>query len=253
VDPRGVQTARNWAARAIQLDPELPEPYCALGHIAMMQAKWAQAEDALRRALELSPGSALAHELYAIYLMGRGRVADSLEEIETACQLDPLSLLAHRNRGNLLFHARLYDAALEALREARELDPNFSWTWSTEARVHLQKGNCAEALATSEKAVALLGRVHFSRPMAIVRCRSVKEGRAAVAEFERARPQKGASVQVAMLYATLGYRERALQELEGAIGEPTDWLGYLKMSPELDSLRSEPRFKRVLAKVGLDE
>jgi TolB-like protein/tetratricopeptide (TPR) repeat protein len=251
-DLKEVQTARSWAAKSIQLDPDRPEPYCALGHIAMIQTRWTEAEGALRKALELAPGSAFAHELHAIYLMTRGRVAESLEEIEIACQLDPLSLITHRNRGNLLFHARRYEDALEALREARQLDPNFPWTWATEARVHLQMGHCEEALAASERAVALLGQDHFSRPLAIVRCRPEREGRAATAEFARTRGHEGASVFVTSLYAALGERDRALQELEKAVTVPTTWLGYLKADPELDSLRSDPRFTKVLAKVGMN-
>lgn len=248
-----LQTARRLASRAIELDPGISDAYCAIAHVAMLELKWTEAHDALQTALKLSSNNALAHELQALYLMTRGRKAESLEEIEKACELNPLSLLAHWNRGNMLFHARQYDAALKALDEARELDPNVSWIYSTAARVHLQKGNCSEALSTSEKAVVLLGRLHFSRTLTILRCGSVEEKRAAVAEFKRLRNKQRPSVHLAMVHAFVGEREQALDELERAASDRTDFAGYIKVAPEFDGIRSEPRFKTVLSKMGLEE
>jgi tetratricopeptide (TPR) repeat protein len=185
--------------------------------------------------------------------MSQRRVAESLKEIEIACELEPLALLAHWNRAMMNYFARRYDDARKALVQAQELGPDFGLNYAMAARLHLQKRNCAEALAASEKQRSILGHARFVQPLVIVRCRSAEEGLAAVAEFERVGQPRGPSMGLAMVYAVLGDRERALDTLEKAASNPNDWMAYINVIPELDNLRSEPRFVSLVKKMGLEK
>jgi hypothetical protein len=77
----------------------------------------------------------------------------------------------------------------------------------------------------------------------------------AIVDTLRSHYKKGQSDEpydLAVVYTGLGEKERALDWLDTAYVEHSTWIPLVKVSPELDSLRSEPRFKAFLAKLALD-
>jgi adenylate cyclase len=124
--PRAMQAA----TRALELDEALAE-----AHTSLAEAKvdydwdWPGAEKEFKRAIELKPSYATAHEWYADYfLIAMGRQDEAIAEINRAQALDPLSLIINEDVGAVLYFARRYDQAIEQLRKTLELEPEFAAT-----------------------------------------------------------------------------------------------------------------------------
>src|SRR5205085_8343018 len=85
--------AQAAAARALQLDERLPEAHASMAFVTFgYEWDFAKADREFKRALELSPGYAMAHQWYAVYLAAMRRMDEAIAEIRRAEQLDPLSL-----------------------------------------------------------------------------------------------------------------------------------------------------------------
>jgi len=139
--------AREAAARALQLDDHLPEAHVALALILEnYDWDWSSAEKEYRRAIELNPNYATAHQWYAEFLTWRGRFDEALRESESARRLDPLSLIIATDRGSIFYFSRQYDRAIEQFQSVREMDPAFGRAHLI-ADAYVQQGRFAEALA----------------------------------------------------------------------------------------------------------
>jgi len=57
--------------------------------------------------------------------------------------------------------------------------------------------------------------------------------------------------EVALVYAGLGEKDEAFAWLEKSLEAHDKGLAYLKIDPCLDPLRSDPRFDRLVRRVGL--
>ena len=119
--------ARTAALRALELDKTLPEAHIALALIVEnYDWDWNAAEKQYRRAIELNPNYATAHQWYAEYLTWRGRFDEALRESEMARQLDPLSLIIAADQGEIFYYSRQHGRAIERFRAVLEMDDNFS-------------------------------------------------------------------------------------------------------------------------------
>ena len=116
--------ARAAALKALQLDDTLAEAHSSLALIAEnYDYDWQTAEKEFKRAIQLDPGYATAHQWYAEYLSWMGRFEEALVESEKARQLDPLSMIIAADHANILYYARQYDRALAQSRAVLDMDP----------------------------------------------------------------------------------------------------------------------------------
>jgi Tfp pilus assembly protein PilF len=116
--------AREAAMKALELDDALGEAHNALANVkAVYDWDWPGAEREYKRAIELNPGYATAHEWYGGLLSELGRHEEALAEIKRAQQLDPLSLIINTVSGWVLMQAGQDDLAIEQLRKTLEMDP----------------------------------------------------------------------------------------------------------------------------------
>ena len=130
------------ARKALELDPDLVEAHVELGTAHLFyDFDWPAAEREFRRAMELNPNYASAHEYYAWYLIDMGRSAESLAEIRKAEQLDPLSAEIVYLAGWFLHYSGRYADAVTETDKCLELDPNM-WT------AYLIQGQAYEQLAS---------------------------------------------------------------------------------------------------------
>jgi serine/threonine protein kinase/tetratricopeptide (TPR) repeat protein len=243
------------ALRALALDSTLGQAHAALGLVrANSEWDWRSAEREYRHAIALAPSYPTAHQWYAEYLNTIGLNTEALAEVERALALDPLSRQIGVVKGRLLLASRRYDEAIAQLRKTLELDPYFARGHFWLGQAYLAKGSRTEALTELEKAerqgqraegllaytYALLGQ--RERAHALVRDLTAR------AEREYASPYL-----IAVAYIGLGERNHALRWLELATDMrdpatgPANWLN----DPLLDPLRSDPRFNRLLTRMGL--
>jgi TolB-like protein/DNA-binding winged helix-turn-helix (wHTH) protein/Flp pilus assembly protein TadD len=247
--------AREAAVRALQIDDNLPEAHVALALILEnYDWDWNTAEKEYRRAIELNPNYATAHQWYAEFLMWQGRFDEALRESENARRLDPLSLIIATDRGAIFYCSRQYDRAIEQFHSVREMDPTF-------ARVHLvvdayvQQGRFAEALADLDEWRRIYGDgIHITSRLVYLygRMGQKDKARAELRKLEAInRRQPVDPVPMVLAYVGVGDNNAALSWLEKAYAERSNLLTALKVEPAYDPLRDDPRFQELLRRVGL--
>ncbi len=240
--------ARDAALKALTLDDGLAEAHTALGFILFFyDYDFVGSEREFKRALELNPNFANAHQRYSQLLTYRGRHEESLAEMRRALEIDPLSLIANRGYGDRLLDARRYDEAVAQLRKTLELDRNFSLAYSSLALVHQAQGDHAESVEAICKAYELTGRQEYA---ALARESFAKRGwQGYLRTMMERRPDLRAYTR-ATFHAALGEKDKAFAGLNKAYENRESFLVRLKVDPRLDPLRSDPRFQDLLRRVG---
>ncbi|PYP56819.1 MAG: hypothetical protein DMD40_09705 [Gemmatimonadetes bacterium] len=258
VPPRVVYArAKAAALRALALDGTLAEAHTSLGFMALFYDwDWAAAGREFDRALALDPGYPDAHLFHGWYFVATNRMDDAIREVQNAVTLDPFSSVNNARLASMLFLARRYDAALVQSRRVLELDSLFQGpaTRAELARAYLWLGRCAESLAELEgkpvfSTIAWGGFLGY----AYAKCGRRAQ---ALAELDRlgAVAREGRYVShyaLAMIHVGLGDNERALAELDSAYVERPWTMFTLRVDPTFDGLRADPRFERLLKRVGL--
>jgi TolB-like protein/Tfp pilus assembly protein PilF len=239
------------ANKALELDATLCDPHVSLGAFqALYRWNFAESEREFRRAIELNPGKPYAHTYYGLLcLTPLGRLDEALQEARRARELDPLSRETSSTVGLIHYYRREYDQAIAALRQTLELDPSFGEAYPELASAYLAKGRFPEALAAIQKLQAL-GEVGRSKClMAYMDALAGKSGEARrlLAEIDSPPSQ----LAVAAIHLALGDREPAFRALGKAIQEHDNHLIWLNVTPQLDSLRGDPRFAAILRQVNL--
>lgn len=240
--------ARAAALRALEIDESLPEAHTALALVVQnYDWDWQKAGNEYRRAIELNPNYATAHQWYAEHLALQGRFDEALSESERARQLDPLSLIITTDKGAILYYSRQYDQAIEQFRAVLDMDPDFP-------RAHMivfayaQKGMFADALAHVEK-----GPWRWSTLAYVYgRSRQQLEARNALEKLEQLN-QRQQMDPAAFLraYIGMGSKDEAFAYLEKVYAQHSNALVTLKVDPVYDPLRNDPRFQDLLHRVGL--
>jgi eukaryotic-like serine/threonine-protein kinase len=250
--------AKEAALKALALDDKLAEAHASLGQItAYYDYDFATAERQYRRAIELNPNYATAHQWLAENLAATKRVDEAQVEIRRALELDPLSVIMNRIYADILMDARKFDEAIQQYHRALELDPNFPTARYFLGRAYEAKGMYDQAVEEYSK-TALLGR---NSPEAVQKMREVyaKSGWKAYLEasldnlMSQPRARSIPPFVVATMYARLGRKEEAIAWLEKGYEERDFRMTLISVSFEFDSIRSDPRFKELVRRLGLPE
>jgi tetratricopeptide (TPR) repeat protein len=247
--------ARAAALKALELDPRLAEAHAALGLVqTFWEWDWAAADQSFQRALALNAGNAEIHQYYSQHLSAAGRRDEALAQAQRALALDPLSPRLSGQYARVLYLARRYDDAIAQHRKTLALDPNDYWAWFFTGIAYENKGLHREAIDAIAKSQEIQGFRPLADALREGYRRSGYQGalEAWVANWEEGARQ-GRQVQwvsVAMLYARLGDKEKALDALDKAYEERSRALAYIAVEPQLDPLRSEPRFVALLRRIA---
>jgi len=248
--------AKAAALRAIELDPELADPHAALGWVRTHHDwDWEGAERDFQVALQLDPRRATTRHWYSFLLSILGRPEEAVEQARRAWELDPLSLIVNANVAQPPFYARQFDVAASTARRLVELEPSFAVAHSWIGLALAGGGRWAEALPALRAFLELFGPT--SRGVAWVGLALGSLGDTAgatraLAELEElAARQPVPGYHFALVQIGLRQFEAALTSLERSGDERCDALAYLAVDPLLDPLRGEPRFDRLLDRVGL--
>jgi TolB-like protein/DNA-binding SARP family transcriptional activator/Flp pilus assembly protein TadD len=251
--PRAEAAAR----KAVELDPALGTPHNVLGYVQLYY-RWnlARAEEEFRRAIELAPTDPLAHQWYANMLTIDGRFPEAVREIRRSLEADPLRVIAVAVEGWIQYYAREYPAALEALGRALERNPDHGATHLWRAWTLEEMDSLPAALDAHRRAVAASdsGAVFVAALGRALALAGDRPGAEALLRRLEARGASGGYVpayEIAKLHEALGRRDRALEWLDRAYRERSHSMAFLKIDPQLDGLRSDPRFVDLVERVGL--
>lgn len=248
--------AKAAAQKALQLDDGLAEAHASFAYINMVyEWNWASAEKEFKRAIEINPNYAGAHEWYAEFLAARGRESEALSEMKRARDADPLLVLMHAAVAEALYYSRRYDDVISQCQQTLELDPDYPIAHFHLGRAYMAKNMYPQAIAEYQKAQATLGETP-AIVMAIGYANAKSGNRAAARKaLEELQAQSKRRYVPALyfgaIYIGLGDTDAGMSWLEKAYQEHSDYLIYLNVDPMADLLRSNPRFQAVLRKIGI--
>lgn len=250
--------AKEAALRAVEIDDQLAEAHSSLGLVNVYyDLDWSGAETAYRKALKLNPQLVSAHQRYGSYLTFMGRFEESIRRYESALQLDPFSLQINMNLATTYFLRGEYDRAARHLLKTGELEPNYMPIHFVLGCSYIQQGRLDDAIAEFKCILELDDEAYLA--MGFMGNAYALNNQRAEAEAlrnkldETARKKYVSPYSILVIELALGNRDRVFEMLEHLCDERNEWMVWLKVSPELRSLRSEPRFKNLLNRIGFPD
>ena len=254
VPPReSMPVARAAAGKALALDPSLAEPHAALGVINHeYDWRWGDAETEFRKAIELNPNYATAHQWYGMFLVYRGRFDEGLREVRMAEDLDPLSMVIKADICQALFLAGRFDEAIHQSKTVIDLFPNFWFPYLWLGLSYEQKTMLPKAIESVELAVNLGGHSGALGTLAYLYARAGRRDEALklLAQIERASAENYVSpFTFFLVHAALGDMDRGFQYLDRAFDERSSLMTVLQVMPTAPELRSEPRLRAIIGKM----
>jgi DNA-binding winged helix-turn-helix (wHTH) protein/TolB-like protein/tetratricopeptide (TPR) repeat protein len=252
-----IERAKAAATKALEIDETLAAPHATLGYVKFWYDwDFAGAESEFRRAIELDPDYATAHHWYGEALGLLGRFDNGFKELRLAEEVDSLSAIINADLGKLLFLARQPDQTIEQMQKTLELDPDLPLAHVFLALAWNKKGLHEQAIAELEKIAKAPGsRAIFKATLGFVYGQSGRKAEAlSILDALIGSRSSGHYVSpfhIALVYVGLGKNDDAMEWLEKAKTERDPFLIYIKVDPNFDSLRNEPRFQKLLMSIGL--
>ena len=248
--------AKTAALQALAIDETLAEAHTSLARVLQVyEWKWADAEKEFKRALELNPRYAVAHQWYGGYLERSGNFDQAIAERKLALELDPLSTITVFELGQCFLFAREYDQAIAQLQKALEMDPGFPAAHQYLPLAYIQKGMRREALEKVRQAPASAQIDRTGIPGYVYAILGqTADARKELDKLKELRKSEYISAyQLAYVCAELGDKDEAFFWLQKSLEERGFQMQLLKVDPRLDKLRDDPRLQEFVKKVGLPD
>jgi TolB-like protein/Flp pilus assembly protein TadD len=245
------------ARKALELDSTLAEAHVPLGYSQLVY-EWnlPEARKEFERALQLRPGYATAHQFYGYYLTAMGKSDEAITERKKAVELDPISPLLNSALGEAYYHARRFDVTIEQNKKALELDPSYAIALVNIGRAYEQMGMHQQARDAFQKILtaapedpailALMGHEYA------VSGDKVNANKTLAKMTEVSHRKYVPAIYFAVVYIGLKRKDDAFRWLDKAYDERCEYLVYLGTEPLADPLRGDPRFSRLLTRIGLN-
>jgi len=249
--------AKAAAERAIELDDSSAEAHTSLAVFKLFyEYDWEGSEAEFRRAFELNPNYAFAHDQFGLGLAFQGRLDEAITEGKRAAELDPLSPQIPIDNAIALMFKGDFDAARGLARRAAELDPTFFFPELVNGWAALEQKRFEEAIPALEKAKSMESPAFVTAFLGYAYGMSGDRERAMaqLAELEKTSLRgEVLPFNLALIHLGLGDHTRAVSMLERAYASDSQWLGWLKEDRIFDPLRGEPRFQALMKRLGFEE
>jgi len=250
--------AKAAALRALELDDSLAEAHAALGlYLTTFERNRSEGEKEVRRAIELNPKYATAHHWLAIEILAPSkRFDESITEIKRAEELDPLSSVIVTEVGACLLLARRYDEAIAQFKKTATLDPGYYYVHVYLGWAFNAKGMYREAIEEYRKALEMnkdpTATAFLS--LSLAKAGQHDEARKLLDQLKSESSHRYVPAYCfAIAHLALGEKDEVFAWLEKDIAERSTWNLVYGVTPELDELRDDPRFKDMLKRLNLPE
>jgi TolB-like protein/Tfp pilus assembly protein PilF/tRNA A-37 threonylcarbamoyl transferase component Bud32 len=250
----GFELAKANARKAIELDESLAEAHASLAwSLFIYDWDWQGAEREFKRAIELAPGYATAHQWYAFLLIARGQIEEALVEAHMSQELDPASVSIRRGLGGVYAYARRYEQARYHTERAITMNPLAEETYRLLGMALFRMGKVEDAERVLRESAALPSAGPYATATlgyVLAQRGKVDEARAICADLEAAaRVGYVSPVAFGTLSLGLGDWEAALDWIQKSIDERRGWFVYSRVNPMFDSVREHPRFVAMQAEL----
>jgi len=244
----GYPRARDAAEKALAHEPDLAEAHLALAQVRLRYDwNFAAAEESFQNALQFEPSSAEVHELYGHFLQMMGKHDQASAMRREAVRLDPLSRSAHRGLADSAFCAGALDEAVRELETIAEYSPDYP-IHHLQARIELRRGRPRAALDAIGSDPMHWRRLYIGA-IAYHRLGDLDSHRKALQELIDSHGHD-AGLQIAIVYAQAGDKDKAFEWLEKAYQQRDPGLIELESDPELEPLRGDARFRALQDRLG---
>ena len=242
-------------AHALALDADLAQARNLLAEVNyQFDFDWVAAEREFKKAIELNPNVAHIHLAYGWYLMSIARFDEASREMERAQEIDPHSMTINRARGMLLYYMHQFDKAIEHLQRIANAEPGVALNHWALAQAYEQKGMYEESIEENAKA-----NTDGTRDKKLERARELIRSsgwQGFLQNQKEVMACNAADVHISLMLiasvdAQLGNKEEAFAGLNKAIDERASGIPNLKVDPKFDSLHSDPRFAKLLARMNI--
>lgn len=242
--------SRDAAERALALDPSSALAHAARGHSLFSSWNWSEADKELQTALGLEPDSAMAHHLYGLLLSTQGRSEEAIREARRAVDIAPTSAIISYGLATDLLHAGQFDESIVQSRRTLELDRGFELAYTDLVRAYTLKGiffEAGKALSDWERIkpdpLQVLWRAHY-----LARFGKREEALKIIHHWLGSSPRASRPpMALAIALLSAGEKDRALAALRQAVEMHLPSVVWLKSTPELADVRSDPRFAAVVS------
>jgi adenylate cyclase len=250
----GGPKVRSLLDKALEANGRLAEAHASLGNLHVDEWDWSGAEAEFKRAIELNPNYATAHQWYSILLSVTDREEEGIAEVRLALSLDPASAIVNMNLANQLLSTGRFDEAIKQYNRTLALEPKFGLANVHLGGAYVSASKFDEGLAELVKAREILGDSPWSmafRGYARGIMGDLEAAREAVRDLERT--AKTTFVPDALIGAVCfaaGDKEKALSLFEKAFEERSNVLPYIKVFAVFRQIRADPKFGALLQRVG---
>ncbi len=247
--------AKENVLRALAIDPDFADAQISLANIEYLYDwDWEKAENSFKKAIELAPNNATAHQWFGEFLVSRGRFDEATREINEAVRIEP-NLIVSKAVGDWIFYMRGDDdTAIARLRQTSELDRNFFLTHLFLALALDAKGEKEESLREYELAaqlnsdsaycVAYLGRAYGQRGKRAEALKNLEKLR------ETNREKYVSPFFYALVYEGLGEREKMFDYFEKSFAERASVVPLFRVEPHMKEIRRNARFNELLSRIN---
>ncbi len=259
---RGMKTseafarARLAALKAVELDESSAEAHNTLAYIlAFYDWEWKPAEQEFLRAIELNPNYATAHQWYSELLTTLGRWEEAEREIKIAHKCDPLSLVIQIDIASVYYMTRRFDQTIEQVNRVLETDPKWVWGYIYLWVTYEQKGMDAESAAAWANAVEF---GWGGKDAEELRAAYAAGGRKAfwTKYLEQSNNPEEANHHLAwdriLCYLRLEDHDKTFEWLERSYKDRDRWIMNVRLDPQFDSIRQDPRYPEFVRRIGLE-
>jgi TolB-like protein len=239
--------------KAIEIDPTLAEAYETRGDYEFYYHwDWAAAERDYKRAVELKPTLVDMRLYYWELLAALKRMPEAEQQIRRCLELDPLNPYVQADYGLFLLNARRFDEAIAQFQKVLKAEMDFGPALLGLWEAYHHEGMQAKALSSAKEYFVKWG----DGEMAGVLDEGFKKGgyagamrAGADALVERSKRTNVLAVQVATLFAYAGDKKQALDWLERAFDAHETGIVKLQVDPDWDGLRREERFQALVRRM----
>ena len=252
------QKTRQAATKALALDDSLPEAHLAVAE-SLLYGDWnfADAEKEFIRTLQLNPNYSTGHQWYGEFIGLMGRHDEAIREVRQAIALDPLSAIVHHQAANILRNAGHYDEAIAEYKEALRISPTFHISYWEMSWAYRKQGKVAESIQALQAGLAGMVDDYHLDPAIVAAINGLPAAYAAGGKqgylrqcLKIHRYGMAAHYYLALGYAQLGDRDAAVAELTRSYESHDMEFLWILTDHELDPLRSDPRFQRLIRATG---
>jgi TolB-like protein/DNA-binding winged helix-turn-helix (wHTH) protein/Tfp pilus assembly protein PilF len=239
--PKGTAEAR----KALELDDQMASAHFVMAAAYCQEWRWQDAEREFQRGFQLDPNDALGRQWHSNYLLTMGRFQEAINEQEHARAVDPFSPLINANLAKAFYYARQFDDAIAQAQETLKLDSKYRAASIFLERAYRHKGMADLAVSARIAAVD-------TEEAQTIRQAYRQTGLPGVLRAEaEAYERTGALFDAARCYVQAGEMDSAFALLDNYYKRHYPGLSRMKVDPDFDPARSDPRFQALLQRVGL--